>query len=181
MELFGLGLVALLALSWYWIGAVIVTFIVFASFANDENTGSEVLLFMAMVIGLGYLIWGQLTITAAVFGIFYYLVAGAVWSLGNYSRIIRKEMKWDKDHKTVKSLRHYQNLIHKSKIIRWIAYWPFSILNFIIGDFIFEIFNHIAEYLRNTYKNITNFFYKRMFGDLDPDTGKPSVKNKDEV
>jgi len=179
MELFGLGFLALLALSWYWIGAAVVIFIVFAGFANDDDSGAELVLFVAMIVGLGYLVWGQLTIGAAVLGTIYYLAAGAVWSIANYTRVIRKEMKWDKEHNTVRSLRHYQTFIHKSRIIRWIAYWPFSILNFIIGDFIFEIFNHIAEYLKNTYKNITNYFYKKMFGDLDPATGKTPLENKE--
>jgi len=173
MELFGLAFIGLSAMSWWIIGAAVVSLLVFIAFVNDDKPGTETLIFLAIIGGIGYLVWGQLTIGAALLSILYYLLIGAVWSIGNYSRIIRNKMKLDKENNNVSTLRYYQQFIDKNRIVRWIAYWPFSILNFIVGDFIFEIFNKIAEFLKNTYKRITNYFYRKMFGDLDPETGRP--------
>jgi hypothetical protein len=165
MEVFTLGFIALMALNVWVLVGVAVAMIMLMIFANDDEVGSETLLFILMVVGIGYLVWGSVSIGAAILGVVYYSVAGAVWSIFNYARIVRKRMKSDKELRIVKSLRFYQKLIHKNRIVRWIAYWPFSIVNYLIADFIVAIFRHIADWLQNTYKNITTHFYKKFFGE----------------
>ena len=56
---------------------------------------------------------------------------------------------------------------HKSDIIRWMTYWPFSMIGFLLRDFVRRIWNHIYTYLVKTYDRIAKYIYRDVAGDAD--------------
>ena len=167
MELFAtfaLATTAILGLAWYYITAIIVGLLFAVAFSNDDEVGNETWLFMIILGGLGWALWGQISIADAIFTAVWYLALGSLWSIFNYARVIRKEMAIDKANGNRGNLEHYQKFISKSRITRWIAYFPFSMLEYIVGEFIIKVFKKIASMLGGTYNRITKHYFDKFFG-----------------
>jgi hypothetical protein len=49
---------------------------------------------------------------------------------------------------------------YKDDIIRWIAYWPFSMIGFVFREFFIKIFDNIYELLQGTYQKMSNNVFK---------------------
>lgn len=56
---------------------------------------------------------------------------------------------------------------HKADIIRWMTYWPFSMIGFVLRDFVRRIWNHIYTYLAATYDRIAKHVYRNVAADAD--------------
>lgn len=56
---------------------------------------------------------------------------------------------------------------HKSDIIRWMTYWPFSMIGFVLRDFVRRIWNHIYTYLVEIYDRIAKYIYRDVSGDAE--------------
>jgi hypothetical protein len=54
---------------------------------------------------------------------------------------------------------------HKADIIRWMTYWPFSMIGFLLRDFVRRIWNHIYNWLVQTYDRIAKYIYRDVAGD----------------
>jgi len=169
MELFtgaGILLATVMGLAWYWITAVVLLILLSVAFSNDEDFGGETWLFIGILVLIGWTFWGQVSIAGAILFAAYYLVVGSVWSVLNYARTIKAEIKDAKaSGYTTKDmpLSHFQKAIKKNRIVRWIAYWPFSIVNYVIGDFLANVFERIIGMLGNTYSRITKHYYEKLF------------------
>jgi hypothetical protein len=56
---------------------------------------------------------------------------------------------------------------HKGDIIRWMTYWPFSMIGFVLRDFVRRTWNHIFTWLVKTYDRIAAYVYRDVAGDAD--------------
>jgi len=169
MELFtgvGILLATVLGLAWYWSIGIVVLILISIAFSNDADIGNETWLFVGILGLITWALWGQITIGASILFTIYYLAIGSVWSVLNYARTIKGKItqaKIDGYTTTDLPLSHFQKMIKKNRIARWIAYWPFSIVNYIIGDFLGNVFNKIIGMLGNTYSRITKHYYDKLF------------------
>jgi len=170
MELFTIGgllIASVMSLAWYFITAIIVLILFASVFSNDDEIGNETWLFLGILGLMGWALWGKVTIGEAVLFTVYYLVIGSAWSIFNYARVIRKNMIIAKaDGATAKnySLKHFRDEIKNDRIARWVLYFPFSIFEYIIGDFFVNIIKKIVSMLGGTYNRIANHYYTRYFG-----------------
>ena len=119
-----------------------------------------------------------------------YVVVGALWSIFKWwvfvgdkareYRARREELRAEYDGYTrtgsnpktfeqwVRARAHPTMPSAKSEARRiqfWIAWWPFSMLNTAIGDFLFRFFRAVYDYLSGIYNAIT----KRRFAEFDGD------------
>lgn len=60
---------------------------------------------------------------------------------------------------------------HKGRIIHWMAYWPWSMLNSLIFDFIRRFFKHIYNLLADIYRKISESIYKDILDETGDDSG----------
>ena len=158
------GATAFWLLSFWYIGIVVLGLIILMVL-SDLDTGSYETFIGVGILGLFvFLVWGKVSIISALVGSLYYVIAGAIWALINYTRVIRTAMKRDKESGNLLSLSYYNGLILQNRIVRWIAYWPLSIINYFIGHFIFEFFSWLADTLEGSFKKITELIYNRIKG-----------------
>lgn len=55
---------------------------------------------------------------------------------------------------------------HKSDIVRWMTYWPFSIIGTFLSDFVVKLWNHIYTYMAKTYDRIAARLFKGVSADM---------------
>lgn len=55
---------------------------------------------------------------------------------------------------------------HKSDILRWMTYWPFSIVGTFLSDIVVKLWNHIYTFLATTYDRIAARLYKDVSADM---------------
>jgi hypothetical protein len=55
---------------------------------------------------------------------------------------------------------------HKSDILRWMTYWPFSIVGTLLSDIVLKLWNHIYTFLATTYDRIAARLYKGVTADM---------------
>ena len=164
LSVFALLFGAVTALSWYYIATVIFVLLFATAFANDEIVGSETFLFLGILGVMSYVLWGQISIIEAVLAVVYYLVIGSIWSIANYAITIRKYMMRSKaDGELKRVIKYYQNKITKARIARWVLYFPFSIFEYVIGQFFVNIIKRIVNMLGGTYDRIANHYYNKFF------------------
>lgn len=93
---------------------------------------------------------------AILIGVLAYVVVGAIWSFFRWFRFIKrltdeyKESPSEGRYNSLKSDLKVSN--NKSRITGWIAYWPWSLLWNITGDF----FKMIYEGLQGVYQKIAD-------------------------
>jgi hypothetical protein len=58
---------------------------------------------------------------------------------------------------------------YKSRIVGWMGWWPWSLLNAILFDFFKKVFQHIYNVLTELYRSIA----KKVYGDITDDLVKP--------
>ncbi len=92
-----------------------------------------------------------------------YLVVGSVWSFAKWFFYLRgrrtdflERKKWDKSAK----IDIPQASDNKSRIIRWLSYWPVSIVWTLIDDFITKIFTEIYNTFSGYYQKIADSVFK---------------------
>lgn len=144
----------------FWALATLCVFIIFISAASD-----------ALYV---FKLWvsGHVKLSIAI-GLVYFPV-GFVWSVfkwvmyvrDNVKRLTKEYKKGDKkmsvNFETTRaaSLREY--LLHelptvaasKKKLVSWITYWPFSMVDFCLSDFVIRISNGIYNLSANLYGKI---------------------------
>ncbi len=101
-----------------------------------------------------------------------YFVSGVVWSFGKwffYLMRIRDEIKEGK-HEINKYNERFMFLLngkkapeaskHKSKIVAWICYWPFSFVGTILNDPLRRFVNFIYNRLGSTYQKMSDYIFR---------------------
>jgi hypothetical protein len=63
---------------------------------------------------------------------------------------------------------------HKKDILRWMAYWPFSLLWTVAFNWVWKIFNKIYQHIQNLLQSISD----RKFRDTEADFAKPKAEDK---
>jgi phosphate/sulfate permease len=125
-----------------------------------------------------------------------YLVAGAVWSLIKWTVSVKKQdMKYknfkadflreEKATELTPALaakladkldgRYGKDITaeppvardHRSSLIRWATYWPFSMIGTALNDFVRKIFNYIYEMLQTTYQRISDHLFREATADME--------------
>ncbi len=116
-----------------------------------------------------------------------YLFVGAVWAIfkwwlyakDRYRQYLSERAAFFKRHKVSewtpslndewKASNRYSGLgdpplaaDHKEKIVTWLAYWPFSMLGFLIRDWIKRLFTEIYERLSGLLDSISRSVFKEV-------------------
>ncbi len=138
----------------FWVLMAAVAIIIIASIENDHFGFPALLL---MVVGAIYhkelllLGWTPLLLFALC-----YLVIGIAWSAFKWYRYVKKQVRLAKSRKSFTEAMH-ENLKdtlslsnNKSRITAWLAYWPFSLIWSLTGDF----WNMIFENVKALYQRI---------------------------
>jgi energy-coupling factor transporter transmembrane protein EcfT len=55
---------------------------------------------------------------------------------------------------------------HKGDIIRWMSYWPFSVIGTVLNDFVRKAWNHIYNFTVQTYDRIAAHVFRKYAGDV---------------
>ncbi len=55
---------------------------------------------------------------------------------------------------------------HKGDIMRWMTYWPFSILGYLLHDLAAEVWNYIYTLMGRTYDRIAEYIYRNVKDDI---------------
>lgn len=166
VESLGLFAVAFTALSWYWMVGIFVFGLWFVVAAFDEQLGGAAIMF-ALFLGLtqfsGLYDLSTIDFISAFYTIVIYLAVGCVWSLFKYKITAKKIAdEYIEDYKKYRYtpeqlkeniLLRIESRIYKSKISCWIVFFPFSILNFMFGDFV----EYIVSKLGRVYRKIAEY------------------------
>lgn len=144
LEFFALGTLG------FWILSAILSAVFIACIENDSKWFPTVVL-----LGLGIAYWKQLAALALgwqaiLIGVIAYVLIGVAWSFFRWYRYVQKAVKEDSKLKAGDyAIAPSHN---SSRIIGWIAYWPWSLIWNITGDF----FTTLYERLSNVYQSISD-------------------------
>ena len=161
---------------WFWIIALTASIIFIASVENDHWLTPTI---TAIVLGIIY--WNQLmavgwqTIVLTIAG---YVLAGVLWSLFKWYRHVSKKAAYyhEKYGNTMlpalySELRSAVSVSsNKSRLTGWIAWWPWSLVWALTGDF----FNFLYDMMVNAYQKIANRALGK-FTVQEPERTKKSV------
>ncbi len=90
-------------------------------------------------------------------GVPIYLVAGALWSIFSWHRLVVKKIEENKTNgytsKHLSSTLAARNF--QSRIISWLALWPFSVGWYFVRHLLGDLFKAIYDNLSDTYDGIT--------------------------
>ena len=159
-----------LALAWYQMIGLFIFGLWFVVAAFSESLEGSIIM-LALFLGLTQFS-GLYDLRAIDFiSVFYigvvYLGIGAVWSLFKY-KITAKQLADEYmsefsryDEQTTERLKtgilnRIESRIYKSRIVCWIVFFPFSVLNFILGDFIEYIVTKLGRVYRKIAEHVTN-------------------------
>lgn len=89
-----------------------------------------------------------------------YVLVGIVWSLFKWNRYVNAKIKevierygsWENAIKSLVIIHEISPSYNKSKLIGWIAWWPWSMFWDLSGDF----FTMLYEGMTNAYQKITD-------------------------
>ena len=154
IEFFALGAIG------FWILSALISIIFIACIENDTYWFPTITTAAFLAVYWKGFASFNLTWQIIVGGVLSYVVLGVVWSLYRWLQYVRNiAAKFRKQYGTVLTESQLYDLerkvsvsSNKSLITGWIAYWPWSLIWNISGDF----FTAIYERLSNVYQNITN-------------------------
>lgn len=140
--------------------------------ASEIEFGGPFLFFGSL---LGYLwignflepVWAFTTnnIAGSIIGFITYVIIGACWSFFKWFNYLNKTVQpdwFDKDGKMNGWYQHKVNISHNlGKLSTWIMCWPTSVIVYLLGDFLINIFRNITNIVTSichtVYDNITNY------------------------
>lgn len=143
---------------WGWLLAVIASIIFIASIENDHYTTPTI-----TAIVLGIVFWPFLAaigVKTLLFIIAGYTLAGVLWSLFKWYRYVSKEAAYyhEKYGTTIskEQLAALKDAVsvsdNKARLTGWIAWWPWSVVWSLTGDF----FNFLYDTMVNAYRKIAD-------------------------
>lgn len=169
----------LLESGWFWLGLWLIGGTICVAFDSDWillALSIGILAGLKWLAGKGDLFTIQNLMTLLPWFLVY-IPCGILWSfikwfwlISDYKATVIEGKIEYKDSKTLPSVKNitwdqYKQRYwpqptankNKSKICRWIAYWPLSFINSICYDFVKRFFNMIYDCLGNTYERITKW------------------------
>lgn len=148
----------------FWLGLTLLSVIYTASVENDTYGFSVfativgILLFWKTIV-LAFLSWKLLLL-----GVLGYFILGGIWSVFRWFKYCQKYIQnhpvspkdlVDWNSKPISKIDYYKEKLipsdHKSQLVGWIVYWPWSLLWNISGDFITSIY----DMLTTIYQKVT--------------------------
>jgi len=159
---------------WFWVLTFLVSIIFIASIDNDHYATPTS---TAIVVGLLFwkpimaLSWQAIAISFAV-----YVLAGILWSLFKWYRFVQKKAAYyhEKCGTTLTStqLTSFKDSVsvlgNKARLTGWIAWWPWSLIWSVTGDF----WNFLYDTMVNAYRKIAD----REINKFTVETLKPSKR-----
>lgn len=124
---------------------------------------------------LGYLwtgnflepVWNFTTnnVVGTVIGCITYIIIGACWSFFKWFNYLNKTVQpnWFDNDGKINSWHQSKVDISNNlgKVSTWVMCWPTSIIVYLLGDFLINIFKNVTELVTSTcravYENITNY------------------------
>lgn len=154
LEFFALGTIG------FWILCSLISVIFIIALENENRWFPSIL-----SVAFGLIYWKALSTLALdwhaiAIGVLVYAVVGVLWSIFRWVRFIKNiSDKYRRDYGGTLSDNKFQDLKrevnptkHKGRITGWIAYWPWSMLWNVTGDF----FKMIYEGLQGVYSNLSD-------------------------
>ncbi len=174
------------ALPWYFMGFVVLLFLVDVALCESDEFGWAT---TVLVVGTGLAVWLGGGINpfsyvwnnlAEVFGFFVlYFAVGVAWSVGKWYLFLlrlREQVKSGEhqdiglqqkglNENAIKRKRPAKSFAknNKGRILGWIGHWPFSMIGTFIGDFIKRIVTNIYNVLQGLFDRMSN----HVFADFD--------------
>jgi len=100
-----------------------------------------------------------------------YLLVGLVWAYAKWFLWLKKEVK--KAVATAKSYRTRMNPPkvedHKGRIIHWMTFWPLSMVESVLGDFLRDLVRLFFEKVKQSFQKMANKIYESNQIDSPPD------------
>jgi predicted membrane protein len=174
----------------FWI-VLIEVILIFACIAKNSGTWATVSLIISLLLlqflttlnVFGYIIANPLRIILYAFG---YLIAGIIWSFAKwYMFLVGKKNEYEEKKKKFLEEKSAKNktwpeyaktnldkypleaLDHKWSIIRWMSYWPISLVWSVIDDLVEKILRTIWNLLKNIYQKISDRVFKNIRKELN--------------
>lgn len=126
------------------------------------------------MVGINPLLWAYENPWRVLLGVIAYAAAGAAWSVFKWRRHMHSPRVQDAlkrglrewiDSESKKRGEAFENSIwfpdmayasnNKDRITSWIALWPFSVIGYVVGDWLLRAFERVYEALTGVYDNIT--------------------------
>lgn len=170
MEL-GFGLLAgALLMPWYWLGLLgllILADVILVSndwFGGATGTllvGGLLITFFGADVNPFTWVWANPGLVLEF--VSYWLLAGAFWSIVRWYLFLlkvrartRASASQSKQQTPLTRPRDSYASENKSRITGWIAYWPFSIVGYFLGDFLTNVFKNVYRVLSSLYEKMGN-------------------------
>ena len=144
---------AIMLLSWWWIAAIIIFSIAsFGCLLAEEGTYST--LFLITLVGILIYctpdVFVFITTSPGLFALYVvlYISIGFIWSFFRWYKFLLQEK--------ARGAKSVIAKYYKSDFAFWITYWPISVLKYLIGDFIYDLFSRFWGIFGKTYQKIAD-------------------------
>jgi hypothetical protein len=173
MTAFFLGILAFFAFGelGFWLGIAALS--VVYTIATERDTHGFAIFATLLAIGLFWNVWIALGAAVAwpflLIGIGAYALAGGAWSVFRWFKYCREYIAshpYTTPASGHSALAYYKNELrpgkHKSRLIGWIAYWPWSLIWNIAGDTLTAIYDMLV----NVYQRTADSVIKKALGNF---------------
>lgn len=103
----------------------------------------------------------------SIFGVLGYIVVGLLWSFFQWYRYVYKLKQTtgptEADKKYLRSRLKVKSNI--GKISNWIVCWPTSVIIYVVGDLIRDIYKNVTTYIINKCKAVYESITNRIIGE----------------
>ena len=161
---------------WFWVITFVASIIFIASIENDHYKTPTAVLAL-----LGLIYWKDITATGygwqtIVIAIAIYAIVGIIWSAFRWFKYVKSHAEeYRKIYgNTLKEdrMRELKRMVdvtdNKSKIVGWVAWWPWSMFWNLLGDF----FTFVYEQVQGIYQKIADKAVGKF--DVAPEKETPS-------
>lgn len=84
--------------------------------------------------------------------------------------VLSKQSRYDGRDLTARNFGMPVPSNHKGRIIHWMAYWPWSMLNALLFDFVRRFFQHLYNVLAGVFRKISESIYKDVLDEIGDDS-----------
>ena len=168
---------------WFWLLATIASVIIISCVENEHYPTPSIVAILLGVVYWKAIVAAPWHVIALVAGVF--VLCGLLWSVFKWFRHVNKTVaEYREEHGTELSenqMRDLKNDLsvsqHKAMVTAWIAFWPWSVLWSLTGDF----FNMLYDAMTNIYQKITNHGLSKFSvqkKEIVTDSEPPSRRNR---
>lgn len=103
--------------------------------------------------------WIYNNIGIIIIGIITHIVLGIGWSFFKWDRFCAKAAQsWKSVGAKEGSKSSYMPVWskNKAKLTCWVVWWPFSVIGYILGDLLIDMFNYIFKQFGEVYNKLSN-------------------------